>query len=105
LDLPDPVAGWRALSEKQQRLVDYLNKRKEIRVVAPGTDLKVGVEGRTWINCDGKVNFPDGEVFTGPIETATEGRIQYTFPAVHMGRECDGVELVFRAGKVVDARA
>ena len=105
LHLPDPVAGWKKLAESQQRLVDFLNARKVIRVIAPGTNLTLGVAGRKWINCDGHVNFPDGEVFTGPVETATEGTIRYSFPALHQGRECDGIELVFKAGKVVDARA
>jgi aminopeptidase len=105
LNLPDPVAGWKAMAEKQQRLVDYLDNKKEIRVIAPGTDLRVGVEGRTWINCSGHVNFPDGEVFTGPIETATEGTIRYSFPAVHLGRECHDIVLTFKGGKVIDARA
>jgi aminopeptidase len=105
LHLPDPVAGWKAVSEKQQRLVDYLNTKKEIRVIGQGTDLRLGVEGRKWINCDGRVNFPDGEVFTAPIETAVDGVIRYSFPAVHAGRECHDITLTFKAGKVVDARA
>jgi aminopeptidase len=105
LHLPDPVAAWRALSEKQQRLIDFLATKKEIRVIAPGTDLIVGVEGRTWINCDGKYNFPDGEVFTGPIETATSGTIRYSFPAVHQARECHDITLTFKAGRVTDAAA
>ncbi|HMC65574.1 MAG TPA: aminopeptidase, partial [Gemmataceae bacterium] len=63
------------------------------------------VTGRTWINCDGHENFPDGEVFTGPIEDATEGAVCFDFPAVHGGREVRGVRLVFRAGRVVEAAA
>jgi aminopeptidase len=105
LHLPDPVAGWRAMSERQQRLADFLEKKKEIRVIGKGTDLRVGIEGRHWINCDGHENFPDGEVFTGPIETATEGTVRYTFPAVHGGREVQDITLVFKNGRVVDARA
>jgi len=102
----DPAAAWRQVSERQQRLVDHLNGKKEIRFVTPqGTDLTLGVEGRTWINCDGHENFPDGEVFTGPIEDATEGVAQFSFPAVHGGREATDVRLVFRAGKVVEATA
>lgn len=105
IHLPDPVAAWKAVSEKQQRLCDYLRTKREIRVIGKETDLRVGVEGRTWINCDGHENFPDGEVFTGPIETATEGTIRYSFPAVYQGRECHDIVLKFKAGKVVDARA
>ncbi|HEX4132009.1 MAG TPA: aminopeptidase [Pirellulales bacterium] len=106
LHLDDPAAAWRQLSQRQQRVVDYLNGKQEIRFVAPGgTDLRLGVAGRTWINCDGHENFPDGEVFTGPIEDATEGTIAYSFPAVHGGREVHGIRLRFEAGRVVDASA
>jgi len=106
LHLDDPAAAWRQVSERQQRVADFLNARKEIRFTTPeGTDLTVGVQGRRWINCDGRENFPDGEVFTGPIETATQGVVCYSFPAVHGGRECDGIRLEFRDGRVVDASA
>jgi len=106
LDLDDPVAEWRKISEAQQRVVDHLNGVSEVRFTTPqGTDLTLGVAGRTWINCDGHENFPDGEVFTGPIEDATQGVVYYSFPAVHGGRECDGIRLEFRDGRVVDASA
>jgi aminopeptidase len=106
LHLDDPAAAWRQISVQQQRLADFLKGVDELRFVTPqGTDLTVGVAGRTWINCDGHENFPDGEVFTGPIEDATTGVVQYSFPAVHGGREADGIRLTFRAGRVVEASA
>ncbi|RCS51884.1 aminopeptidase [Bremerella cremea] len=102
----DPVAIWKQLSIGQQKLADFLMTKKEIRFVTPqGTDLTLGIEGRKWINCDGHENFPDGEVFTGPVETATQGVVKYSFPAVHGGRESDGIELTFQDGRVVDAKA
>lgn len=106
LNEDDPVALWKKLSVQQQRLADFLMTKNEIRFVTPqGTDLTLGIEGRKWINCDGHENFPDGEVFTGPIETATQGIVKYSFPAVHGGRESDGIELTFKNGRVVDAKA
>jgi aminopeptidase len=106
LDHPDPVASWRRMSEGQRRLVDYLTGKKEYRVLANnGTDVRMSVEGRRWINCDGHENFPDGEVFTGPVLDSVNGVICYSFPAVHMGREVTDVRLTFRDGKVVDASA
>ena len=106
IQLADPIAAWRELSSRQQRLVDYLNDKSEIRFITPtGTDLQLGIAGRTWINCDGHENFPDGEVFTGPIEDATQGTVCYSFPAVHGGREVDGIRLEFRDGKVTSATA
>jgi aminopeptidase len=106
LDRADPVAAWRQVSERQQRLVDFLNGKRDYRVVAAnGTDVRMSVAGHTWINCDGHENFPDGEVCSGPVIESVEGQINFSFPAVHHGRECDGVRLTFKNGKVVDASA
>ncbi|HYO09128.1 MAG TPA: aminopeptidase [Tepidisphaeraceae bacterium] len=106
LDRPDPVAAWRQVSARQQRLVDFLGGKRDYRVVAAnGTDVRLSVSGMTWINCDGHENFPDGEVFTGPVIDSVDGQINFSFPAVHHGRECDGVKLTFRNGKVVAASA
>ncbi len=106
LDEKNPIAAWKKLSVSQQRLVDALNKCRELHITAPGgTDVRFGIRGRHWINCDGHENFPDGEVFTGPIEDATEGTICYNLPAVYGGREVEGIRLKFRAGRVVEASA
>lgn len=105
VDRPNPIAHWRQVSRRQAALVRRLNRLSTIRIVAPDTDITFGVKGRKWTNCDGRVNFPDGEVFTSPVEDATEGHIRYTFPAVYSGKEVENVRLVFRKGRVVEARA
>jgi aminopeptidase len=106
LHLPNPIAAWKKVHTAQQRVADFLNKAREVRYVVPdGTDIRFGVRGRRWVNCDGVYNFPDGEIFTGPIESATEGEVRFNFPAVYQGREVIDVWLRFRAGKVVDADA
>ena len=104
-DPDDPVGFWKKMEERQDRLVNYLSKAKQLRVQAEDTDLRVGVAGRTWINCSGRENFPDGEVFTGPIETETEGAVRFSYPAVHGGREVTDVRLQFKKGRVVSATA
>ena len=101
----DPVAAWKAVARRQEKLTRFLTRAKEIRVVGPDTDLVVGVAGRPFINCKGDMNMPDGEVFTSPVEDSAEGRIRYSFPVVYGGREVDDVRLVFRSGKVVEASA
>ncbi len=114
LHLPDPVAAWREVHDRQERLREWLQGRQEIRITVPphagadgrehdGTDLRVDVSGGTWINCHGKENFPDGEVFTGP--TSAEGHVNYTYPAVHDGQGAEGVRLAFKDGKAVGASA
>jgi aminopeptidase len=111
LDRPDPVAAWMAVGERQQRLADFLNDHSaaghgDYRVVAAnGTDVRMSVAGRRWINCDGHENFPDGEVFTGPVVESVNGVIHFSFPAVHDGHEVQDVRLRFKDGKVINASA
>jgi len=102
---PDPIKAWRTIAKEQQRLVDWLNKARQIHVVGPDTDLKLEVTDRKWINCDGHENFPDGEIFTGPIEESVNGHIRYTYPACAYGREVEDVRLKFKDGKVIKATA
>ena len=89
----------------QQRLVDWMTSKREVHIQGVDTDLRLSVAGRRWINCDGSNNFPDGEIFTGPVEDATEGSVRFSFPVVVDGREIDDVRLRFAAGRVVEATA
>ncbi|MEM9774947.1 MAG: aminopeptidase [Chloroflexota bacterium] len=104
-DKDDPVLEWHALSDMQQKLVDFLKGKKEVVVKGPNADLGLSIEGRLFINSDGKKNMPSGEIFTGPVENSVNGWVKYTFPAIHNGREVDGIELKFEDGRVVDATA
>ena len=101
----DPVAAWKRQSEETERLRDWIEGRSEVRVSGPGTDLKLGIEGRTFIAADGRHNMPDGEFFTGPAEDSAEGEITFHLPATYGGREVSGVRFRFEGGKVVDASA
>lgn len=102
---PDPVAAWDNLIKRQQQLIDWITPRNVVHITGPGTDLTVNVGGRSWINDEGTFNFPGGEIFTGPVEEATEGHIEFPFPAFLSGREVNGVRLTFKEGKVVEADA
>lgn len=105
LDKEDPVEEWKRISKEQERWVNYLNSKKELHIISEGTDIKVNIEGRKWINCDGKVNFPDGEIFTSPVEDKVDGHITFSFPGIYAGREIEGIELTVEKGKVVKATA
>lgn len=101
----DPVSFWKDFSVKQQKICDRLNGTSEMRYVGRDTDLTFRTEGRTWINCDGKNNFPDGEIFTGPVEDSVEGSIRFTYPGIYQGEEIEDIFLRFESGRVVEARA
>uniref|UniRef100_A0A7C2V9E2 Aminopeptidase n=1 Tax=Ignisphaera aggregans TaxID=334771 RepID=A0A7C2V9E2_9CREN len=105
LHVEDPLAAWLEQAKKQQRIVEFLSKVDEIRILDSDTDLLLKVGGRTWINDDGKNNMPGGEVFTAPHEDSVEGYITFTYPAIYSGTEVEGIKLVFRRGEVVESKA
>jgi aminopeptidase len=101
----DPVAHWRAVSVELNARARELETFRELRIVGPDTDLRVNVEGRNWLAADGKLNMPDGEIFTSPVETETQGDIRFSFPAIFSGRGVEDVRLRFEGGRVVHAEA
>ena len=105
VDSPDPVAEWRKTAERHAGLIKWLEGRNEVHITCEGTDLTLEVGGRIFLPADGKENFPDGEIFTGPIETATRGHVTFGFPAIYGGQSVEGISLEFADGKVVDASA
>jgi aminopeptidase len=65
----------------------------------------MSIAGRVFKNAGGKENFPDGEIFTGPVEDSVNGWVRFTYPAYYESNEVQGIELEFRDGLVVNARA
>jgi aminopeptidase len=104
-DLDDPVAYWKNRRADQQRLVDWLQGKKQIIARGPNIDMTLSIEGRTFINDSGGRNMPGGEIFTGPVEESVNGWVRFTYPAIRNGNEVEGVEFTFEEGKVVKATA
>jgi len=111
LELDDPITKWKEICDKQDRLVDYLNAGLDgsgtgkIRFVGEKTDVTFSTEGRKWVNCCGLNNFPDGEIFTSPVEDSANGEIYFDFPAIYRGNEAHKILIRLENGKVVHAEA
>lgn len=105
LNSSDPVEEWQRIYDEQEHRVSYLDTKKELHIVSEGTDLRVNIAGRKWINCAGKVNLPDGEIFTSPVENGINGHITFSFPGIFLGKEVEGIYLEIAEGKVTKARA
>ena len=105
LNEDDPVRFWREKAEEQGRLIERLEQAREVRIVGPETDLTLSVEGRKFLNGDGRHNMPCGEVFTGPVEDSANGSVYFGVPAAVAGREVSGVRFRFEEGRVVEAGA
>lgn len=105
LDMEDPIKEWKRIHDQQERWLQYLDTKNELHIVSEGTDIHVQTTGRKWINCDGKLNFPDGEIFTSPIDNGINGHITFSFPGIYMGKEIEGIYLEVTDGKITLAKA
>ena len=74
-----------------------------MRVTGRDTDLRFSVAGRLWQAADGRINMPDGEIMTAPVEDSMEGEIYFEFPGVLSGRLVHDIRLRFEKGRLVDA--
>ena len=99
LNEDDPIAAWKTQAAEGARLIKWLGAKSDVHFTGPGTDLRLSVAGRKWINADGTKNFPDGEIFTGPVEDSVNGTVSFSYPAVTAGREIEGIVLEFEAAK------
>ena len=105
LDLDNPADKWVEISKEQNRIAEILNGTKLLHIKGEKTDITFGVDGRRWESCDGKLNFPDGEIFTSPVEDSASGEIYFDFPAIYRGNLSEKIWLKLENGKVVDFRA
>ena len=105
LDLDNPVAKLKELDEKQTKWANYLNNVKKLHITGEKTDITFNVEGRKWVSCSGLNNYPDGEVFTSPVEDGINGEIYFDYPQNYRGNSAQGVHLWIENGKIVKAQA
>lgn len=115
-DSPGAMAAWR---QHLARLADWretLNDRgvRALRYRGPGTELVVGLaRGHRWCTAALRsragvpfvANLPTEEVFTAPDRGSADGVVRVARPIAYGGAVIDGIELEFRDGEVVRARA
>jgi aminopeptidase len=105
LNEDDPVARWKEEASRQQKLIDWLAGHKQAVLTGESVDLTMSIDGRTFIPCAGEENFPDGEIYTSPVEDSVNGWIRFEYPAIFDSNEVEDIELWFEDGKVVKEKA
>lgn len=105
LNEPDPVVFWKGEAEQQKKLVNWLKGRNEVVMQGESVDIRMSITDRVFISCAGHENFPDGEIFTGPVEDSVNGWIRFKYPAIEYGQEITDIELWFENGRVVKEKA
>lgn len=105
LNAKDPVKLWRAEAKKQQKLIKWLKGKNKVTLKGEHIDLSLSIKGRNFIDSAGHQNFPDGEIFTSPVENSVNGWVRFKYPAIFDGQEIEDIELWFENGKVVQEKA
>lgn len=93
------------MSKAMDPLVELIDKTDKVRITGKGTDLSFSIKGLRAIKCDGKMNIPDGEVYTAPVKDSVNGVITYNTPSEYNGFTYQDVRLTFKNGKIVEAEA
>jgi aminopeptidase len=117
LDEADPGAAWDDHVRLLVGRAAQMNERgfEAVRFRGPGTDLTVGLLGRSrWIAAGTKTawgrfyipNLPTEEVFTTPDRRRTEGRVSATRPLVLAGGTVvEDLRITFKEGRIVEVDA
>ncbi len=91
------------LSGAMQALKARMDKADRVRILGPDTDLAFSIRDIPTIVCDGKLNIPDGEVYTAPVKDSVNGVLHYNTSSLYLGKVYTDIRFVFRNGKIVEA--
>ncbi len=97
---------YSVMSDAADKLVAVMNATDQVHIEGPGdTDLRFSIKDIPAIPCCGKLNIPDGEVFTAPVKDSINGVIHYNTPSIYRGHSFENIRLEFQDGKIVACSA
>ena len=79
-----------------------MERTDRVHILGPGTDLSFSIKGMPAIKCAGRVNIPDGEIYTAPVRKSVNGVITYNTPSTHAGFSFENMRLSFREGRIAE---
>lgn len=91
------------MSRAMDALVARMEATDQVHIVGPGTDLMFSIKGIPVVKCDGKLNIPDGEVFTAPVKDSVNGTLAINAKSLYEGTTFADIRLTFKGGKVIEA--
>lgn len=107
LDQEDPVSAWEEVFSVAQEIKEWLNRMGiiELQVESQNMDLRVPFgPTRKWVGISGH-NIPSFELFFSPDWRGVEGTYYANLPSYRNGNYVEGVKLIFKEGRVVEASA
>jgi aminopeptidase len=99
------LIDWKETSSKLLALKKHVDAADKVEITSPDTHLEFSIKGRESVASPGEHNMPDGELFTSVVEDSANGNIKFDIPGIWSSNVVEGMNLTFREGRVVDAKA
>lgn len=93
------------MDKAMDSLKALMERTDRVRLIAKDTDLTFSIKGLPAIKCAGRMNIPDGEIFTAPVRESVNGVITYNTPSLESGFTFTDIQFTFKDGKIVKATA
>jgi len=93
------------MSKAMDPLKELMDKTDKVHIAGPGTDLTFSIKGVGAVKCDGKMNIPDGEVYSAPVRESMNGVVSYNTVSVEQGFTFENIRFEIENGKIVKATA
>lgn len=97
------ICDYEQMNHDLQPLKDLMIKTDKVKIVAPNTNLEFSIKNIDVEICGGKINIPDGEVYTAPVIDSVNGYITYNVPSSQRGKVWNDVKLTFKNGQIINA--
>ncbi|WP_335871302.1 aminopeptidase [Bacillus sp. 2205SS5-2] len=97
--------NYEKMGEAMEGLVQLMDKTDKVRITGPGTDLSFSIKDIPAVKCAGRLNIPDGEVYTAPVKHSVNGTVSYNSPSPYQGFTFENVKLTFVDGRIIEATA
>ena len=91
---------YERFSRAMDPLKALMEKTDEVRLTARDTDVTFSIKDIGVVKCDGRMNIPDGEVFTAPVKESVNGVVTYNAGALYGGTSWDWIRLTFEKGRI-----
>jgi aminopeptidase len=91
------------MNEAMKPLKALMERTDKVRIIGKDTDLRFSIKGMAAVPCSGRLNIPDGEIFTAPIIDSINGTIYYNAPSLYHSTRFAGVRFRFEKGRIVEA--
>lgn len=99
------LVDYKKMGKAMLPLKKLMDKTSNVRIKGTNTDLSFSIKGLKAVICDGKMNIPDGEVYTAPVKDSINGHIQFNTDTIFAGTFYSNVFLEFKDGKIVKAES